>query len=62
MRYENLEGKKFGRLTAIEKIGSDNHRRAVWLCDCICGTKKKVSSGNLKGGLVISCGCSRRKQ
>ncbi len=60
MRVENLEGKKFGRLTPLERVGSDNFGRAVWLCECDCGNQTKVASHNLKTS-VSSCGCSKRK-
>ncbi len=60
MKVENLTGKKFGMLTPIKRVGSDNFGRAVWLCDCDCGRQTKVASHNLKTS-VSSCGCSRRR-
>ena len=61
MQVEDLLGKKFGRLTPIERVGSDNHGRATWLCKCRCGNQKVVASHNLKLGMVASCGCLRRQ-
>ena len=61
MKLENLTGKKFYSLTAMERVGSDKHGRARWKCKCDCGKETIVASHNLKSGLVGSCGCSRRK-
>ena len=52
MRIEDLTGKKFNRLTAIEYIG---HR--TWLCRCECGNTVKVKAYDLKNGRTKSCGC-----
>jgi len=57
---ENLTGRKFGQLTALERIGANKHGHAFWLCECDCGKQHKVTANNLKMGLVSSCGCSRR--
>lgn len=59
MKTQDLAGKKFGKLTAIERDGSDNSGRAVWICQCDCGNVTRVNSNNLKF-TVNSCGCSRR--
>ncbi len=60
MKVENMLGKKFGKLTPIERTGSDNFGRAVWLCKCDCGNMKKMASHNLKSAFS-SCGCNRRQ-
>ena len=56
----DLTGQKFGRLTVIERAGSDSKGRAVWLCKCECGNVRVVQSGNLKSGHTTSCGCFNR--
>lgn len=48
------EGKKFGRLKALEYIYPHKY-----LCLCECGTKKVFNSGALTSGTTISCGCYR---
>jgi len=55
---KDIIGKQFGRLTVI----SSTEERAsngviMWICECTCGNQTKVSSSNLKGGSVRSCGC-----
>ncbi len=46
----------FGRLTAIERIGS-RHRHALWRCRCECGRIVEALSNHLLSGQVQSCGC-----
>ena len=64
MKYENLAGKKFGKLTAIKKIINFNtkEKHALWLCKCDCGNQKNVLSVHLKNGSVKSCGCLNHNQ
>ena len=33
----DLLGQRFGRLTVIERAGSDKHYHAHWRCQCDCG-------------------------
>ena len=57
-RYNNnYIGKKFGRLTIIEKGHTDKNGHIYWICKCECGNKKEVSGSNLKEGKIQSCGC-----
>jgi hypothetical protein len=58
----NLVGQQFARLTVAERAGSDCHRHALWLCECICGGHKAVRGAFLTAGLVRSCGCLRRER
>ena len=52
----NLTGERFGRLTAVYDVGSNNNRR-MWLCVCECGNKVVVKSDSLVCGNTKSCGC-----
>ena len=52
-------GKKFGKLTAISKIGDKGNVRSYFLCNCECGIQKKVWGGSLAQGGSRSCGCLR---
>ncbi|KAB1068887.1 hypothetical protein [Methylobacterium planeticum] len=54
----NLIGQTFGRLTVAAKgqiIGSVQ----TWVCDCVCGGSKIVSTSEIRRGNVASCGCLR---
>ena len=47
----------FGLLTAIERNGSDNSHKALWLCECECGKTTTVRASDLISGKISSCGC-----
>jgi hypothetical protein len=53
----NLTGKRFGRLTVVNR--ADNSRMGVvrWLCKCDCGNNKIIFAQNLGNGHTKSCGC-----
>lgn len=55
--YEDLTGRKFGRLTVLNRTKNDKHDKAQWICQCDCGNKVVVSTGHLKSGHTKSCGC-----
>lgn len=56
---KDLTGQRFGRLTVIERAGSDKQKRATWRCRCDCGGETVVASSYLINGDVRSCGCSK---
>ena len=51
-----LIGQKFGHLTVIEDTGKRFYRSIIWKCKCDCGNEHEVTSNNLNGGQVNSCG------
>lgn len=53
----DLTGKKFGRLTVVKRVGTDNQRNPMWLCKCDCGNEKVIRGNGLKSGNTKSCGC-----
>lgn len=53
----DILGKKFGKLTAIQKV---NNR--YFLCRCDCGTEIMVSRYYLVSGCTVDCGCSRAER
>lgn len=61
IKMNDLTGKKFGRLTAIEpterKASNDS---IIWKCVCDCGKISFVNSGSLTSGRIKSCGCLRK--
>ncbi|HIG0358913.1 TPA: hypothetical protein ACX96Z_000476 [Clostridium sporogenes] len=57
MKFIDLTGQQFGRLTVIRYSGKDKFGHSQWLCKCDCGNKKILSSPNFKNGSVRSCGC-----
>lgn len=59
MKYIDLTGQKFGRLTAIKKHTSRINGRSIvsWICNCDCGGESNVTANNLTRGKSKSCGC-----
>ena len=58
----NLEGMRFGRLTALRF--SRVHRTpkgeaTMWFCRCDCGAENEYRVGALRSGNATSCGCRR---
>lgn len=62
MPLQDLTGQKFGRLTALERVGSDGNGNSTWRLECECGETKVAAAHNLKAGFTRSCGCLRRAQ
>jgi hypothetical protein len=55
---KDLIGKRFGKLTIIERAGLDRTgKNSTWLCLCDCGNKKIISRCNLVQHHTLSCGC-----
>ena len=61
MKYKDLHGLQFGKLTVLYKLHNYNKKGTYWLCACDCGNLKEVRRQDLKRGYVKSCGCSRKK-
>lgn len=55
----DLTGEKFGKLTVIKFSGVNDNKRALWECECSCGSKpNKIYIGKyLRNGDTKSCGC-----
>jgi len=57
--HEDLTGKIFGELVAIERMENSNSNKTTWKCECSCGNIKNVAAHHLKSGGVTSCGCKK---
>lgn len=56
----DLTGKRFGRLTVVEKtVATNKSTNARWLCKCDCGKEITVLGTTLRRGESKSCGCYR---
>ena len=59
----DLTGKKFGRLTVLERHGTWHapcgQTDPLWLCRCECGVELLVRGISLRSGNTRSCGCLR---
>ena len=57
-KYQDLTGKRFGRLLVIEKSNYTNkYGRTFWRCKCDCGNEIIRPVGDLNTGRINSCGC-----
>lgn len=65
-QYKDLTGQRFGRLIALEIVGTqvNNNGRSskLWRCSCDCGNTNFVTtSHHLLSGNTQSCGCLKSK-
>uniref|UniRef100_A0A6H2A0Y7 HNH endonuclease n=1 Tax=viral metagenome TaxID=1070528 RepID=A0A6H2A0Y7_9ZZZZ len=58
----DLIGKKFGRLTVIERLESDKLGRLYWKCKCECGNFTSVLGLSLRYNHTKSCGCLKEEK
>jgi hypothetical protein len=59
MRANDLTGRTFGRLRAIERAQNTPQGKATWLCECECDARVVVRATHLQSGNAQSCGCRR---
>lgn len=57
-KRSNLEGQRFGRLTAVEYVKGP---KKGWRCFCDCGEIRIYETNNLTTGKSKSCGCLRKE-
>ena len=55
-------GKRFGRLTAVERLPHYKDGRTYYRCICDCGAEAIVLGGFLASGQTKSCGCLKGKK
>lgn len=61
MRFTDLTGQRFGRLTINRRLDNDASGRARWRCLCDCGGETAACTGQLRSGMTKSCGCIHRE-
>lgn len=61
IRGEDITGKRFGRLVAVEPVGKSDSHGVLWKCICDCGKERNVRLQYLKTGGTTSCGCYRNE-
>jgi len=55
-KFVDIQGQKFGMLTAVEPVYGNPHR--MWKCLCECGKEIITEGWALRGGGKRSCGCN----
>ena len=61
-RVKDLSGQKFGKLTAIKRVGNTNYGQPLWECKCECGNITLVCGQHLREKRVKSCGCLKKSK
>ena len=61
-RIKNMIGKKFGRLTVLERAGTTKYHAALYKCSCSCGNSIITEGRNLRKGNTSSCGCLHKEK
>lgn len=56
-KISNIQGKVFGRLTALSVAGRASNRKVIWECRCECGALAYPQGDSLRNGNTKSCGC-----
>ena len=57
IKFMDLTGQKYNRLTVLEYAGRDKYNCTMWKCRCDCGNIKVVKGKYLRNGNTKSCGC-----
>src|SRR5260370_3652581 len=57
MKFQDLTGQQFDKLTILHYVGKNRTGQSRWLCRCDCGTEKIIAAHHLKSGNTKSCGC-----
>jgi hypothetical protein len=62
IRWKDLQGRRFGKITAIFYFGKTVAGSRAWFCICDCGGSTVTSVSDLLQGKAMSCGCSRTEK
>lgn len=60
-RAIDITGRKYGRLTVIERAPNGKGYKTRWLCQCECGNQTIVQGESLRTGATRSCGCLQKE-
>jgi hypothetical protein len=55
-----LKGRTFGDWEVLQMAGRSADRSVMWICRCVCGTVRPVTSRNLLHGGSLGCGCTKK--
>jgi hypothetical protein len=60
---KDIAGQRFGRLTALERVGKSITKQTTyrWRCRCDCGKTIVATLNSLTSGRTQSCGCLQRE-
>lgn len=55
--FEDMAGRRCGRLTVLRRHENDKWKNTMWECLCDCGGRIITRGSNLRGSDTQSCGC-----
>lgn len=61
MVFQNLVGRRFGKLIVVELSPKTKNRSTLWKCICDCGNEKIARNKNLLEGITLDCGCMSKQ-
>ena len=61
MKFNDLLGQRFGRLTVIKRA-PNRGVKVNWLCQCDCGKQSVAFASDLRSGTHQSCGCLQKER
>jgi len=61
MSYDDLTGKRFGRLLVLHRTPHVPKQKPRWVCQCDCGVLRIVYGYSMRRGQSTSCGCAQRE-
>lgn len=57
MKFQDLTGNMYNKLTVISYKGKNSTGQSLWVARCECGNTKIVTAHHMKSNSVKSCGC-----
>lgn len=57
-----ITGQKYGRLTAVKRVGTNSRSQSEWLFKCDCGNEVIKTASLVKRGGISSCGCLSKER
>lgn len=57
----DISGSRYGRLVAVQRVGTSVHGRSIWSFVCDCGNSYRGDPSAVKSGKAASCGCLRQE-
>lgn len=61
MKFQDLTGQRFSRLTVVSFDGIKK-KHTMWNCLCVCGNQCLVDGSSLRESHTKSCGCYQQEQ
>lgn len=56
----DLTGKRFGKLTVLNRADKNKRKKPAWVCRCDCGNLIEIAGCELRQSDSKSCGCFRK--